>query len=96
MKSIGNIIMINKKLSLFFIFLLLFLLVGFVEDKIVVDVRCVVEDVMCEIVGLLEVKVEVVLIRVDDFVFLDVVLLKDIGVVIEVILFFCVEMLWGI
>lgn len=60
------------------------------------DVRCVVEDVMCEIVGLLEVKVEVVLIRVDDFVFLDVVLLKDIGVVIEVILFFCVEMLWGI
>lgn len=50
MKSIGNIIKINKKLSLFFIFLLLFLLVGFVEDKIVVDVRCVVEDVMCEIV----------------------------------------------
>lgn len=96
MKSIGNIIKINKKLSLFFIFLLLFLLVGFVEDKIVVDVRCVVEDVMCEIVGLLEVKVEVVLIRVDDFVFLDVFLLKDIGVVIEVILFFCVEMLWGI
>lgn len=96
MKSIGNTIKINKKLSSLPIPLLSFSSVGFVEDKIVVDARCVVEDVMCEIVGPSEVKVEVALIRVDDSAFLDVVLLKDTGVVTEVILPPCVEMPWGI
>lgn len=96
MKSIGNTIKINKKSSSLPIPLISFSSVGFVEDKIVVDARCVVEDVMCEIVGPSEVKVEVALIRVDDSAFLDVVLLKDTGVVTEVILPPCVEMPWGI